>query len=165
VTDTDTDTGTVPRIDTLTFFDDLATAMNGASAAYEVLGDVDMDLGVEMVRPGQGPFRVRLSFRGIQCTQVVALEPDEAWPTDCVLEGPLDAWAAMFADVRANGHATGRQTINSLTLLADRIAARGTDPLGIDKFFRFNQTVQAFLDGAAGVAPAPVRATTGEGTP
>ena len=50
------------------------------------------------------------------------------------------------------------QTINSLTLVGDRIAVHGDDPLGVDLFFRFNQTVQAFLDGAAVVATASATA-------
>jgi len=55
----------------------------------------------------------------------------------------------MFDDIHVNGMATGRKTVNSLTLLGDRIDIRANDPLGKDLFFRFNQTVQQFLDGAA----------------
>ena len=60
----------------------------------------------------------------------------------------------MFDDIAEHGHATGRQTINSLTLLGDDIVVQGSDPLGVDKFFRFNQTVQAFVDGAGTHAAA-----------
>jgi hypothetical protein len=60
----------------------------------------------------------------------------------------------MFDDITTNGRATGRRTINSLTLVGDRIDVRGDDPMGVDKFFRFNQTIQQFFDGAAQLAPA-----------
>ena len=48
-----------------------------------------------------------------------------------------------------HGRATGLQTINSLALLGDDIALGGSDPMGLDKFSRFNQTLQEFFDGAS----------------
>ncbi len=67
---------------------------------------------------------------------------------DFRLEGPLQAWQDMFDDIAANGRATGFHTINSLALMGDRISCRGDDPMGLDKFSRFNQTLQEFFDGA-----------------
>ncbi len=74
--------------------------------------------------------------------------------TDCWLEGPIEAWRAMFDDIRANGRATGRQTLNSLTMLGDEIRLRRHRPMGVDKFSRFNQSLQEFFDGAARAAHA-----------
>lgn len=147
----------MPAIDTLPFFDALATAMNADPQQYEGLGDVDMDLAVVMQREGGQDFRVLLSFRGISCEGVTEITAADVAHADCRLEGPLDAWKTMFADIAEHGHATGRQTLNSLTLLdEDSIAVRGADPLGVDKFFRFNQTVQAFVDAAGARPPAAV---------
>jgi hypothetical protein len=80
---------------------------------------------------------------------------DEAHLADFSLDGPLVKWQEMFDDIVANGAASGRQTINSLALLATGpgdIRLRGDDPMGVDKFSRFNQTLQEYLDGAARVA-------------
>lgn len=142
------------HIDRVSFFDALATKMNGRPEIFEVLGDVDMEIAVIMRDP-QGDFRVCLSFADISCSGVREIGDGDEYTADCWLEGPLDAWRAMFDDIVANGHATGRQTLNSLTLLGDHINVRGEDPMGVDKFFRFNQTVQAFFDGAALLAQAP----------
>ena len=63
----------------------------------------------------------------------------------------------MFDDIVANGTASGRQTINSLALLgtgSTDIRLRGDDPMGVDKFSRFNQTLQEYLDGASRLAVA-----------
>ena len=65
-------------------------------------------------------------------------------------------------DIVANGGASGRQTINSLTLLGTDIRLRGDDPMGTDKFSRFNQTLQEYLDGAARIAVTAGRVTTEE---
>lgn len=148
---------TTPRIDTVAFFDALASEMNAHPEIYEVLGDVDMDIAVVMRADG-ADFRVLLTFADIACTGVREIGDGEERTASCWLEGPLDAWQTMFDDIVANGRATGWQTINSLTLVGDRIAVHGDDPLGVDLFFRFNQTVQAFLDGAAVVASAPAGA-------
>ena len=145
---------TTPRIDVVGFFDALASEMNAHPEVYEVLGDVDMDIAVVM-RAEHGDFRVLLTFEGITCAGVSQIGDGDERTASCWLEGPLDAWQEMFDDIVANGRATGWQTINSLTLVGDRIAVHGDDPLGVDLFFRFNQTVQAFLDGAAAVAAAP----------
>jgi hypothetical protein len=60
----------------------------------------------------------------------------------------------MFDDILEHGTASGRLTINSLALLATDIRLRGDDPMGVDKFSRFNQTLQEYLDGAARIAAA-----------
>ena len=46
----------------------------------------------------------------------------------------------------------GLYTINSLALMGDRIRCEGDDPMGLDKFSRFNQTLQEFFDGARHLA-------------
>lgn len=139
------------RIDSVSFFDALADEMNAHPEQYEVLGDVDMDLALVMRDP-HGDFGVRLGFSGVRCDGVGEIGDGDESTADCWLDGSLDSWREMFDNIIENGHATGRQTINSLTLLGTHITVQGDDPLGVDKFFRFNQTVQAFLDGAAAVA-------------
>ncbi len=141
-----------PAIDQVSFFDALAAEMNGHADRFEILGDVDIDIGLIM-RSGDD-FGVRLRFEGIECTGVSEMEDGEEQATDCWLDGPLEAWQGMFDNIRSNGRATGRQTINSLSIRGEPLRVRGADPLGVDKFFRYNQTMQAFFDGAATVAVA-----------
>ncbi|MGZ6887227.1 MAG: hypothetical protein ACXVJA_13520 [Acidimicrobiia bacterium] len=138
-------------IDRIPFFQALAVEMNAHPERYQVLGDADMSAMIVMERP-EGAFAVRLDFEELRCAAVTEVEPDE--PADFRLVGPIAAWHAMFDDITAHGHATGLQTINSLALLGDHIACRGDDPMGLDKFSRFNQTLQEFFDGAAHTAVA-----------
>jgi hypothetical protein len=107
-----------------------------------------------MRSPDVAPFAVRLTFEGIRCEHVVEAESDG--PCEYRLDGPIGAWQAMFGDIAANGRATGLQTINSLALLGDEIALGGSDPMGLDKFSRFNQTLQEFFDGASKVFASEV---------
>ena len=137
------------KIDSLEFFAALAAETNAHPERYRPLGEADMDAVIVMRIPGQEPFAVRLAFEGIRCEHVVETEADA--PCEYRLDGPITAWRAMFGDVVANGRATGLQTINSLALLGDDIALGGSDPMGLDKFSRFNQTLQEFFDGASKV--------------
>lgn len=138
-------------VDTIAFFDALANEMNAHAERFAPLGEAEMTLVLVMGRSG-GDFRVRLDFESLGCTGVAEADDAEARGADFRLEGPLDAWRAMFDDVAANGRATGLYTINSLALMGDRIRCEGDDPMGLDKFSRFNQTLQEFLDGARHLA-------------
>ncbi len=144
------------RIDSIDFFEALAEAMNADPARFTAIGEAYMDCVLVIhERTGDAPrdFAVRLVFDGVRCEHVVAAEPDE--PADFHLVGPVAAWQTMFDDVVRHGRAEGLQTINSLALLGGEIACVGSDPMGLDKFSRFNQTLQEFLDGAARLG-APV---------
>ncbi len=136
-------------VDTVAFFEGLAAEMNAHPERYEVLGDCDLVLGIVMARDGEDAFRARLTFEGIACLDVSEAEAGDEALADCWLEGPFDAWQAMVDDIVEHGRATGRHTLNSLTLVGESIRLRGSDVMGIDKFSRFNQSLQEFFDGAA----------------
>ncbi len=150
-----TATDTRLEVDRIRFFEALADEMNADPTRFEVLGDVDMSIALVMRRPTGDAFRAQLVFDGIRCDGVDEIGEGDERQAHCWLEGDLADWQAMFANIVENGRAVGRQTINSLTLVGDRITVHGADPLGVDRFFRYNQTVQALLDGAAAVAAAP----------
>ncbi|HAP78133.1 MAG TPA: hypothetical protein DCR14_18870 [Acidimicrobiaceae bacterium] len=141
------------RIDSESFFGQLADEMNASPDRFRILGDADMVAALVMRAP-DGDFAVRVRFEGLRCEGVDEVAADEAHLADFFLDGPLSAWQAMFDDILRNGSASGRLTINSLALLATDIRLRGDDPMGVDKFSRFNQTLQEYLDGASRVGVA-----------
>ena len=137
------------KIDTLEHFTALAAEMNAHPERYRPLGEADMDVVIVMQDEHLRSFAVRLAFEGIRCEHVVETDADS--PCEYRLVGPLSKWQLMFGDIVAHGRATGLQTINSLALLGDDIRLGGSDPMGLDKFSRFNQTLQEFFDGASTV--------------
>ena len=143
---------TVTRIDSLAFFDDLGTAMAADSERYERLGDIDLELALVMRRADGDDFRARLSFHGITCEGVTELGDGEEQLADCWLAGGIEDWQAMFDNIADNGHAIDQWTLNTLTLFGDRIVLHATDPMGEDRFHRFNQTLQEFVDASARLA-------------
>ncbi len=141
------------RIDSIQFWDVLASRMNDDPNRYELLGDLDLELAVVMVSD-EGAFRIQLGFHGIRCETVAEIEEGAEQAAECWLQGPLDHWQAMFSDIATNGQATGPWTLNTLTIMGDMIQLKAGDPMGWDKFHRFNQTLQDFVD-AASVVLAP----------
>ena len=142
------------RVDSAEFFEGLRREMNEHPERFGPLGEAELTCGVRMLSPG-GDACFVIELEGIGCARADAVAPDALLGADFVLEGPVEAFAEMFADIAAHGRATGRWTLNSLALLGDRIVLAGTDPMGLDTFSRFNQTLQEFFDGAARRA-APV---------
>lgn len=144
------------------FYRALADEMNAQPERFAVLGEADMVLALVMRGDGSGAgggdsrsWAVRLRFEALRCEAADEVEVEEAHLADFFLDGPFAKWQEMFDDIVANGSASGRLTINSLALLAtgpDDIRLRGDDPMGVDLFSRFNQTLQEYLDGAARVA-------------
>ncbi|MEK7422300.1 MAG: hypothetical protein AAB131_00530 [Actinomycetota bacterium] len=139
------------KIDSISFYEALADEMNAHVERFTVLGDADM-VGSLVMRKPDGDVAVMLRFEGLACDGVAAVDVEEATVADFYLDGPIEAWQAMFDDICAHGAASGRQTINSLAMLGTGIRLRGNDPMGTDKFSRFNQTLQEYLDGAARLA-------------
>ena len=141
------------HIDSARFFVDLADEMNAHPETFRVLGESDMSVAL-LMRKDDGDFAVRLQFEALRCESAEEIAASDAHLAEFYLDGSYDAWQIMFDDIFVNGTASGRLTINSLALLATDIRLRGDDPMGVDKFSRFNQTLQEYLDGAARLAVA-----------
>ena len=134
-------------VTSLKLYEDLASTMNHQSERYRLLGDADMTV-VFAIQTPTDTLHVQLVFNELSCDAVDLVSAEEAHLADFSLVGSSDSWSEMFDDIFANGGASGEWTINSLALRGDRISCEGDDPMGLDKFSRFNQTLQDFLDGA-----------------
>lgn len=148
--------GTLLKVDDLVLWDRLAATMNADPNRYELLGDIEMDLALILRRPDSDHCRILLSFQGIRCETVATITEGDENKADCWLEGDLADWEAMFADIETNGHATGEWTLNTLTIMGERIRLGAVDPMGWDKFHRFNQTLQEFVDAAGSLTTEEV---------
>lgn len=144
---------TTTRVDRIELFEALAAAMAADAERYERLGDIDLDLVIRMRRSGEPDFLVSLGFHGITCDRVAPAEPGDERTADCWLDGDVGSWEAMFDSIATHGHAVDEWTLNTLTLFGERISLHAADPMGEDRFHRFNQTLQEFVDAAGRTAP------------
>jgi hypothetical protein len=133
------------------WFRRLADLMNANRARQEQLGYVDcvLEFRVSDGAPGGGPFGVQVAFEEFGVTDVREVTPG-ANPADFALEADRATWRAMIESIAAGG---GRpaldQTLNRLTHMGEPMRVVADDPLRRDLYFRYNQSLQEFVNASA----------------
>lgn len=118
---------------------------------FKKLGFVDANVGVS-VEPENGgaPAGFVLEFSGYGCKQVTeSKRPGDA--ADFVIGGPYSSWKEMIENIRSHGEADLHHTLNVLTMPGVPLKLEAEDQLKADLFFRYNETLQEFFNGAAEV--------------
>lgn len=140
---TTVETPTVP-FPSLAWFQALADAAARDPDRYRRLGWVELVFGIVV-----GEERYRLTFDGYVCTEVAPWLPGER--VDCWVEASAADWRELIEHLQTRGRADARHTLNSLVLAGDRFRLRADEQLGADAFYRFNATLQAFIEEARNV--------------
>jgi hypothetical protein len=79
---------------------------------------------------------------------------EDAAPEHFVLEASLDTWREMIDNIRANAGPDLTHTLNYLTFPDEPMRVTGPDQLEVDAFYRYNQSLQRFFNGAVAVPTA-----------
>lgn len=146
----------VETFPSLGWFHALAERMAARPEKYRKLGALDLTLVPRIIFPDGRSESYRLEFHGHGCRAVTTLASGEV-PRDghpVVLEGEYVAWREMVDNIRRHGRADLTHTLNYLTLpdWPLRLIAAGDDgQLDVDRFYRYNETLQEFFDDAAAV--------------
>ncbi|HZU75173.1 MAG TPA: hypothetical protein VFA70_00310 [Dehalococcoidia bacterium] len=119
-----------------------------ADEQYKKFGRVDALVGVQV-----GERNFALTFDVFDIRDIREIGPAELRDLDFYLRMPPDLWRAMIEDIQREGHGGREYTLNTLDLkLPDGLAVNALgDGYRMDKFFRFNQSLQRFFDLAADV--------------
>jgi len=117
-----------------------------ADAGFRRLGNIDTTMGIKV-----GSEVFFLQFEAFQCTRVDVGSEDDLFELDFYLELSEDHWQEMLENIKANGGADHRHTLNSLDLtLPGGIASNETgDQYQADLFFRYNESLQHFFNLSA----------------
>lgn len=142
---------TVP-FPSLSWFQRLADLMNANRLRQEQLGYVDcvVEFRVDGDARRQAT-AARVRFVEFSAVEVRGAENDgEDDAVDFVLAAPLEIWRRMIESIAAGG---GRpdleQTLNYLTHMGAPMEVRSRDPLRRDLYFRYNQSLQEFVNASA----------------
>lgn len=136
------------------WFAALAARMAQDEATFRELGAIDCTMVVR-VDGGRRDELYEIVFEGFGVRSVRRLDRlEDAAPGHFVLEAPLETWREMIENIRANGGPDLAHTLNYLTLPDDPMRVTGPDQLEVDAFYRYNQSLQRFFNGAVGVATA-----------
>jgi hypothetical protein len=137
------------RFPSIEFFQALQQRMREAAERFRRLGFFDTVFAVRVSNGSERSFV--LSFEVFDCVGVREVESLAGEPVDFELAGSLAAWREMFENIRTHGRADADHTINTLTHFGEKIRVRYDDPDGHDKLYRFVESIQEFLDLAAGL--------------
>ncbi|MEZ5553497.1 MAG: hypothetical protein R3E82_21635 [Pseudomonadales bacterium] len=119
---------------------------------YRGLGAIDCTMVVQVDDP-QGPDLIEVQFKSYEVRSIRQLNSlDEADPEHFRIEGPYEAWQEMIENIMENGEPDLEHTLNFLTFPDDPMVVDGPDQLQTDTFYRYNQSLQLFFNGAAEVA-------------
>jgi hypothetical protein len=139
------------------WFRRLADRMEAQPEKYRKLGAVDLTLIPRIVFPSGRSEVYRLTFAGHRCPEVERLDGGARMPGPhpVIIEGEYPAWKEMVENIRRHGHADLTHTLNYLTLpdwpLRLIPADEGEGQLDVDRFYRYNETLQEFFEEAAAV--------------
>jgi len=117
-----------------------------ADEIYHKFGRVDCIAGIKV---GERSFR--LTFDVFDISDIREIDFDGLRELDFYLEMEPERWQAMIEDIKREGHAGLDYTLNTIDLrLPDGLAINAMgDGYRMDKFFRFNQSLQRFFDLSA----------------
>ena len=137
------------------WFGALADKMREDRASFEPLGSIDCTMVVQVDDPAnqQRQDLIEVKFRSYEVESVRRLATlDDAEPDHFVIEATLDTWHEMIDNIISNGRPDLEHTLNFLTFPDDPMVVDGPDQLQVDTFFRYNQSLQLFFNGAAKMA-------------
>lgn len=131
------------------FFEELAARVNTNRELFRVLGTADMVLVVKVDFDDKSDC-YEVTFAGYRCTGVKQLASiADAAKGSVVVSGPYLAWREMIDNIVANGRADLAHTLNTLTLMDTPLRVDAENQLDADLFYRYQQNLQEFFDGAA----------------
>ncbi len=134
------------------WFDALGHCMKENEARYHEFGSIHCAMVVRVER-STGSDLYEVVFDGYSVGSVRQLTClEDAVPGHFVIEASLAAWREMIDNIRANAGPDLTHTLNYLTFPDDPMRVTGPDQLEVDSFYRYNQSLQQFFNGAATVA-------------
>jgi len=140
------------RFPSVQFFEALREQVNANPERFRRLGTVDMTLVAKIDYDDSHCERYEIVFSGYRCVGVCHLAHTDPLPGDAVvLAGPYSAWREMIENIFSNGQADLEHTLNTLTLFDEPLRVESGNQLDTDLFYRYQQNLQEFFDGAARV--------------
>ncbi|HLX37227.1 MAG TPA: hypothetical protein VKR29_05475 [Candidatus Binataceae bacterium] len=136
----------------LEWFERLAQLMKANRARNEHLGFIDCVANFTVTDGGLRGQRwsAQVTFEEFEATDVREVEAGDLARADFTLEATLATWREMIESIaRGHGRPDLTHTLNYLSHYGTPIRVWSDDPLRKDLFFRYNQSLQEFINASA----------------
>ncbi len=140
------------RFPSVEWFQRLALLMHESRTRQIQLGYVDCTVLFTVTDGGTGgrPWSALVTFEEFDAIDVREASAADAARADFALEATLATWREMIESIAAGG---GRpdldHTLNRLSHLGSPLRVSSDDVLKTDLYFRFNQSLQEFVNASA----------------
>lgn len=134
------------------WFETLATRMREQRDEFEKLGPCDPTTAQLTIwdGPDGDEWRCQFTFDDFDVVDVKLVTEEDEPQADFIMETDLDTWQQMVDSIVEGGGQPGfEQTLNYLSMPNTPIRCWSDDPLRKDMFFRYNQTIQRYVNNCA----------------
>jgi len=132
------------------WFEALGAEMVADVDTHRRIGEIETSCVFSVLDAPGGDFNVRLNFEELALTGIEQMAEDfDPESVDFVLEADFIDWQEMIDHIAENGRPDREHSLNYLSLPGTPFRCWSPDPLGRDMFFRFNQSLQVFVDASA----------------
>jgi len=138
----------MPKFPSVDWFETLREEVN-QDPRFRALGSCDAVVGVKV-----GARVFSLTFEAFECSGVAEIDVPGLRDVDFYLEMSPKEWREVIQNIRANGKADPKHTLNSLDLTRPGGILRSKDALLRLSFYRYYLSLQFFFDAAAKVETA-----------
>jgi hypothetical protein len=137
-----TSAATFPSVE---WFQQLA-AITVEDEAYRKLGRLNAIIAFK-----HGNTNISCNFDVLTIHDIKEISDEQLRDVDVVIEMPPDIWDSMISNICENDHAIGEWTLNTLDLRLDEEIHKNLmeDGFKADFFFRYNPSLQVFIDNAS----------------
>jgi hypothetical protein len=133
------------------WFERLAQLMKDNRARNEHLGYIDCAVIFTVLDGGlrARPWSAQVTFEEFEATDVREATGADLARADFSVDATLATWREMIASIaRGRGRPDLTHTLNYLSHTGEPIRVWSDDPLRKDMFFRFNQSLQEFINAS-----------------
>ncbi len=100
--------------------------------------------------PSGDSWHVQIRFEDFSVVEVREVAEEESADADFILETDLEVWQEMFRSIAdGGGRPDLEHSLNKLSLPGVPMRLWSNDPLARDLFFRFNQSLQEFVNASS----------------
>lgn len=134
------------------WFQTLADLMHADRETHERLGSIDCIAQFTVLDgcPEGGRLAYQVTFEEIEATDVRQVAAEDVGRESFALEASSATWREMIENIAAgNGRPDLGHTLNAMSHLGTPIALVADDPLERDCYFRFNQSLQTFVNASS----------------
>lgn len=143
---------TTVKFPSVEWFQALADLMTEDIEKFRKLGETDCTMAVNVIdgREDGSAWNVVIEFEEFSINSIREVTEEELNSIDFVITTDMDSWLEMIENIKAGGGRPDLEhSLNALTIAGVPMRCWSTDPLGRDAFFRYNQSLQQYINNCA----------------